>query len=113
MRDAVALQHLAPKEAPHRSIELGLVGGLLDQVISKSNFPFLKEGDSTGSSERKITAFISAVYFFAGSKRLGNGSDVRSADIDHHDSAEAAGLKLGDHSLVLPQIGKVAAKSNG
>lgn len=113
MRDAVALQHLAPKKAPHRSIELGLVRGLLDQVISKSNFPFLKEGDSTGSSERKITAFISAVYFFAGSKRLGNGSDVRSADIDHHDSAEAAGLKLGDHSLILPQIGKVAAKSNG
>ena len=113
MRDAVALQHLAPKEAPHRSVELGLVGGLLDQVISKSNCPFFKEGDSRGPSERKITAFIPAVDFFAGSKRLGNGSDVRSADIDHHDSAEAAGLKLSDHSLILPQIGKVAAKSNG
>ena len=112
MRDAVALRDLAPKEAPHRSVELGLVKGLLDQVISKSNFPFLKEGDSTGSSERKITAFIPAVDFFAGSKRLGNGSNVRGADIDHHDSAEAAGLKLGDHSLILPQIGKVAAKSN-
>ena len=104
---------LSAKEASHRGVELGLAGGLLEQVISKGNFPFFKESDSAGSSKRKIAAFITAVDFFAGSKRLGNGPHVRGADIDHQDGAETAGLKLGDHSLILPQVGKVAAKSNG
>ena len=86
---------------------------MVNEVGGELNLIGFEEGHCGGAAKEKKAFLLALVYGAVGGKGLVDTTDVGRAEFDDGDGPQMRRLKLGDHALVLPEIGELPSQGHG